>query len=136
MKLFLVCFFVLSFQQLAAAVSVKAACAQTKSPGLCASVIGSDPRRASGDLRVFSAIALGKALSEGNGLKRRCPTAYAGMVNDVGEAIRKLKERQIVTSVDESIEKGINAVNGCRESRAGDLVILLNIARDVLKILN
>ncbi|XP_019173549.1 PREDICTED: cell wall / vacuolar inhibitor of fructosidase 1-like [Ipomoea nil] len=115
---------------------IKIACAQTKAIDLCISVIKSDPRSAAGDVRVFSIIVLDKALGEAaDGLDKRCPEAYTKVVGDAGDAIGKLKSKQLVPSVEDSIKNAINDVAGCRH---GDdsLLTFLNIAKDVLKIIN
>nr|GMC85133.1 pectinesterase inhibitor-like [Ipomoea batatas] len=113
------------------------ACAQTKSPHVCISAIQSDPRSAAakGDVRVFSLIALEKALSEIGGLKERCPEVYRKLVGDAGDAIKKLKAKRDVPSVNLSIRSAIKDVVPC--SKGEDIVLtLLGISKDVLNIIN
>nr|GMC80657.1 cell wall / vacuolar inhibitor of fructosidase 1-like [Ipomoea batatas] len=117
---------------------IKIACAQTKAVDLCISVIKSDPRSAGGDVRVFGIIVLDKALSEADGLEKRCPEAYKKLVGDAGDAIGKLKSKELVPSVEDSIKNAINDVAGCRHGDGDDSLVItfLNIAKDVLKIVN
>ncbi|XP_019150212.1 PREDICTED: pectinesterase inhibitor-like [Ipomoea nil] len=113
------------------------ACAQTKSPDICISVIQSDPRSAAAkDVRVFSIIDLEKALSKTSGLKERCLEEYRKVVGDAGDAIKKLKAKGTVPSVQHSIMSAIKDVVTCYKGNEGFVLTLFGISMDVLNIIN
>nr|GMC87230.1 cell wall / vacuolar inhibitor of fructosidase 1-like [Ipomoea batatas] len=113
---------------------IQTACAETKAPDLCVSVIESDPRSVNGDVKVFSIIVLDKAVSEIDDLKERCPEAYRNLVGDGDggeDAIEKLTTKHHAPSVKYSM----NDVVPC--SNAEDFILtLLSISVDVLKVIH
>nr|GMC83059.1 cell wall / vacuolar inhibitor of fructosidase 1-like [Ipomoea batatas] len=113
---------------------IQTACAETKAPDLCVSVIESDPRSVNGDVKVFSIIVLDKAVSEIDDLKERCPEAYRNLVGD-GDGGEDAIEKLTTKHYSPSVKYNINDVVPC--SNAEDFILtLLSISVDVLKVIH
>ncbi|XP_019173548.1 PREDICTED: pectinesterase inhibitor-like [Ipomoea nil] len=121
----------ISFTDAQKAGEIENVCAQTEAPDLCISILKSDPRSINGGLKTLVIIALEKALSLADGLKDRCPDAYARLVNHIGEAIQRVQNDQIPMAI-LSVLAGLNDVASCYHT---SLLTILRIALTLLRLL-
>ncbi|CAH9086691.1 unnamed protein product [Cuscuta europaea] len=124
--------------------AIEDACTLTRARDLCASVLISDPRSETGDIRMFGVIILEKALSkvvsESGGIPMEgvCgpkSNDHQRLVHDIMEAIKKLKYdvKPVAFAVD-NMSNAIEDILRCT-SASSALVRLLRIAMDILLVL-